>query len=435
MKKLNHCVAFGITSNLTFAVANVIIGIEKYSPGLVDKYIIFFDEKDPIAEEEMQVILKISSKAEFRELNMENVHIPEDGLKRFSALNYAKNQVFRLLNEFHKVLWLDADIVIQDDISEIFKYTPMAWRKTVVPFNKKISCWEGNLIGEEYTAPNGGVIFVSDELEDYDSLYDKSCDVMEKLFRTVSMVALDELTFGVLNFQYNLGAKELPAKYNSGCGWKDSQHACLVHSIGTDKFWNDALRHIMFPQWEQFNSIYLAAGGTNSPQKKLKREGYLGKSARSVFAAFKNYDYWCALTEKASFSEAIIPGHNYFKKYIQYFLKKTNKNIHYELIKCSDKQVKVALLFEKQYTNVLAGGTSACEDLISFQNSLSFNLEQNEKVVSLYKIVDESKAIATLKRLMAATVNWIMLTYASKLTRKEKAKLYLKFYYRKIKDF
>lgn len=357
MLKKDICITFGITSNMTFAIANIMLGIERYTKGVVDTYIIFYANNDPIEENEKDRLRAINSNIEFREYHLpEDIQLPVNIINRYSELYMAKFEIFNLLKEFKKVLWLDADILIQGDISEIFNYEPIAWRKTVIPFNKKITTWNGKNVDDSFTAPNGGVILVTDKLLNYEQLY-KDTFVVLRTIKT-ELVCLDELVFGILNFKYNLGVRLLPQKFNSGAGWRKSQFAHIVHCIGEKKFWNDAIRYLLFPQWGEFNDKYIQLGGENKA-KKLKNSESIGKDAKGLIIAFSNFEYWSSLLQKSCFSKSIIYPHNLFKRNVIFYVKNIKDDIHYELIKLDEKKVKVALCFGKESFVQLGGQTLA----------------------------------------------------------------------------
>ena len=433
--KKENCIVFGITSNLAFAVANIIIAIEEFSPNLIDKYIILFDSEDPISNDERNVLTKISENIEFEELYLDNkINLSSDLLNRYSKLNFSKFEILRFLEQYKKVLWLDADILIQGDISEIFDYGPLGWRKAVQSFKEymPVEEWEGKKIINSYSVPNGGVILVTEEIGDYYNIYNECIDIFNKLTELSETIPYDELTFALLNFKYDLGANELPAKFNSGTGWKNSQDAIIVHSIGTMKFWNDALRYILFPQWRRFNKKYIELGG-ESVVTKLKDEKVLGRNAQSLLRAFMNYDFWNKILENAWFSEDIIQSHCFFKKYFQLFLKDVKRDIHYELIKLDDNVIKVALHIEKDSLLWLHSKTHYLKTLHQLAKFIDFKIEDKDKVFAVSKVVKKKYALKYLHKLIANTSSYLILCFSTKLSRKEKLKYILKYYYRYYK--
>lgn len=125
MEDNKKAVIMGISSNLMFAASNVIMGIEEHSPDLISKYIIYHIKEDPVTASDQKTMTDLCDKVEFRyyELREESEHRI---CEKFSKMVLCKFSIFSLLKEFSSVLWLDADILIQGDISEIFDYAPLA---------------------------------------------------------------------------------------------------------------------------------------------------------------------------------------------------------------------------------------------------------------------------------------------------------------------
>lgn len=434
MEKKERCVVFGITPNLTFAVANVILAIENYTPDFIDEYVILSDYNDPLDEDEVLTLKKICPRIRVMPLfHQGNVVIDKKLIQRYSIFNYlGKLEVLRLLDFYHKVLFLDADLLITDSIEAIFYNESIAWRRTILPLSKYISAWEEKEITDEYTIPNGGVILVTDKLFNYHNLYEDALNLLDKIANMPcsQQMGLDELVFAVLNFKYNLGAKVLDDKYNLPTIWRNSQKAVISHSAGTKKYWNDALTYILFPQWGYFHELYIELGGKYN-KLKLNRVSDIGKDARGLFIAFNNYDYWQKLTLNLSFSNDIIQSHNHFKSYIQFYIKNVDRSIHYELTKLSNKRVRVALHFERKSLDYINTNLEFALEVKSLGRMIDFENKTTDSCFMLYKEVDEKQSIDSLHKLIAKTISFVILKRAGRLRYKAKIKYYAKYFYRK----
>ena len=63
--KLNNCVCMGSSSYMLPALANMIIGIEKHSPNLVDQYVVLHDASEVFDENDLKALSKLTNKVSF----------------------------------------------------------------------------------------------------------------------------------------------------------------------------------------------------------------------------------------------------------------------------------------------------------------------------------------------------------------------------------
>ena len=97
-----NCIAFGITQDMAFAVANIILSIEKKSPNLVDNYVIFYESDSPIKASEQKILSCISDKIIFRHLDfkLKKNAGTENFFKKYTQLCFAKFKLFDLAKEY-----------------------------------------------------------------------------------------------------------------------------------------------------------------------------------------------------------------------------------------------------------------------------------------------------------------------------------------------
>ena len=112
-------VTMGASGNMAFAVANVIMQIKKYSPNLADDIIIF---QQDMPEKDMQLMQTILP-CKFIEYNFKGI-MDEEHFGRFTPVAFSRYECFNMLDEYKKVVWLDIDILIQKDITEMCRDTP-----------------------------------------------------------------------------------------------------------------------------------------------------------------------------------------------------------------------------------------------------------------------------------------------------------------------
>lgn len=171
--KKNCVIVFFITKDYAFTVANMIIGLNRYSPNLADDIIIFHeglsdDDKNCLNILSNKIIFKKFTKDEFMNKistklknNKKFIH----SIEKYTYLNLAKFEIFNLLNNYKNVIMLDTDMLIQKDFSEILNYKPAAWRPTVIGLHASFNYNAYDFLTKDSARPNGGLLYICDELD------------------------------------------------------------------------------------------------------------------------------------------------------------------------------------------------------------------------------------------------------------------------------
>lgn len=266
MSKKEFAIVFGVTANLTCALANVVIGLKKYSPNLADEIVIYHDE---ISENDQKILNSILPcrfiKYEFP-IN-DTSKFNEAYFNQFSKLAYSRYECFNLLKEYNKVLWLDVDILIQKDISGILDFCKNGFGiisglspdiKLIDQLFKPINGFDMNK-----KAYSSGTFIVQDNLPNYDKLtqwcYDKTCEYAEFLYLPDQAV----LNFMIQKFNITPDEIDLPCYC---CHPTDKKHkkAYILHSYRPEKFWN----FYSIKEWNENYKYWLKRGGTPTKIKK-----------------------------------------------------------------------------------------------------------------------------------------------------------------------
>ena len=378
-----------------FAAANVILAVEKHSPGKIDKYIVFHTKDDPVSDSDKFVAKKLCNKIEFRVFNPGS-DLPKDHplYKRYSPLFFCRFSIFDLLKEFDNVLYLDADLVIQKDISPIFNYKPMAGRPTIKHIKDRVLNKNYFNFTEDDFSPNAGVLFVSRDLPNYQNYRKECCHILAELISINEPKFLDELTLGILNKRHNLGMKRLPKHFNCDCPWLNSEDATIVHSINDNKFWDHLILKTLFPQWSQMNALWEDAGGS-SYTGKIKWEGSLGKTNREIIHSFQHHAFWTQFLTSFDIPKYLKLRYNFFNNHIIFYIHGLNHNIHYELTRSNGK-ILVALHYERE----------AYDEMKTMLDSLeipNFTIRKTKWGLSVETLVSAEQTQATLENLIIET--------------------------------
>ena len=194
--------------------------------------------------------------------------------QRFSLIMFGRYEMFRLLDEYSLIMWIDTDMVIQGDLGHLLKETE-GYGLSILredPKNKSsknVDYMRTNFISavEEYDMNSylccTGLIIVRDVLQqecDYTQwCYDKTLEWADNLNLP------DQGVINALIQNFNIEIYPIGEKGTYGCFpyiGRDCSRAILVHSWGSNKFWNDYYLNQTFPAWEKTYQKWLHLGGS-----------------------------------------------------------------------------------------------------------------------------------------------------------------------------
>ena len=271
------------TGNEAFAVGNVIIGAKKYlfqNLPHEDYDIIFYTDKleknDELALKKIfpRIIINIYI-SPFKE-KVENSAM----FSYYSLFAFARFEGFDMLNYYEKIFYIDTDIVIQKDISNLINEENefcICYYGANVKIIDKLSHNASGIVIEEITNEGfnlnknqvmSGVYIMSDRLKCYIKL-------KEWLYYIVNKYKInDEDALNLAIQKFNINVMELDKKYNCFPDGSDySKEAYILHSIGPAKFWRGTYNR----DWEENNKIWIEAGGNTTYEENAKKRKLVDK--------------------------------------------------------------------------------------------------------------------------------------------------------------
>lgn len=194
--------------------------------------------------------------------------------KRFSMIMFARYEMFRYLDEYSVLVWIDTDMVIQGSLDDLLEDT-RGWGFSILcedPANKSAKntdCMRTNFF-EPLTQYDmdaylycTGLIVIRDCLKqvcDYTAwCYEKTAEWAEQLKMP------DQGVINALIQEFRIHVKPLGDHGKYGCFpyvGRDCGSAVLVHSWGTNKFWNNYYLNKKFPVWEEYYNEWVSLGGS-----------------------------------------------------------------------------------------------------------------------------------------------------------------------------
>ncbi|MBQ7738928.1 MAG: glycosyl transferase family 8 [Desulfovibrionaceae bacterium] len=288
-------IVLGVTSKWAFAAGTVILALKRHNPNLKSDLLIFHDGQ-----------LKPQDKQIFTDLGCHLSHgsyrsnsLAENILKIFSPLALSKFLCFELLEFYEKIIWLDSDIIIQDQIDELWDYGPFSLAKEDPEFYEmrkpktaKInfsapsipSLPEFDLNAPNY---NSGVIVFGQRLSNpkyyLDQCY-RYLDATKEINRFADQGAFNFLA-QILKQEKSSEWQELPIKFNCHPRNQASLYAPIVHAFGAYKLWNDGLTQACFPEWQRDYLRWIKLGGSGW-MGEVENQNYLNQGCFALLTKF-----------------------------------------------------------------------------------------------------------------------------------------------------
>ncbi len=280
MKKKSAVVFCG-TSNHLFAMACVIMDLKRFSPNIADEILILHD--GGVQDSDKKLINRIFA-TRFIEYNfpIQDTSIFDQGtLRYFSEMVYAKFECLKLLNDYKTILFLDYDIVITKDISELM--SPCASGIKMLPAGNSVK----DQLLEEYRNIKlegydldaegicGSTFVFQDNLKNYMEMYDFCYEKLRDCAKY--LYTAEQAIFDFMIQKFNLQAVFLdPLKYTPHP--RDPvKDASILHAYGQPKFWNG----IENEQWQKNYAAWVEMGGTKYNTKQTPKR-FFKKTARKI---------------------------------------------------------------------------------------------------------------------------------------------------------
>jgi lipopolysaccharide biosynthesis glycosyltransferase len=258
MKKKNIAVVMSGTPNLAFAMANVLIGLNRHTPGFADECIIFTQKMSGADKDCLSKIANCRFVDYYGDEQIAN--LPEtDNIGKYSVMSFAIYEIFKLLEEFEKVIYLDADLLIQRSVEGILDYGPISMGSGRLTISEACGA-EIPDIDSTLMAKSSGVVIVNDSLPGFETMTQQCYELTSQYWH--SLVFPDQAVINLVMAKRGIAISDLPLTYNTGKVHKNLHSATIVHTQGgKSKFWNNGVSNIMFPEWNRNNETWLSMGG------------------------------------------------------------------------------------------------------------------------------------------------------------------------------
>ena len=263
--KRNLAVTLGITADMAFAAAAVLMSLERHPPA-DDFDVVLFHGGVPARDLALLSAIRDCRAVRYHCPPAIRRSIAADTLRAFSDMTYAKYECFDLLERYRRVAWLDVDILIRGDTTAIIERsrTGAAFARENKPLGSNFS---RDVPGFDMARPffNAGVFVLSDGLPGRESAREW---LLDATVRYADRIIMGEQ--GILNLwlqRQGVEPVDLLPEYNVFRHRPGAERALLVHAVGHHKPWMD----FGDARWNADYQRWLAMGGTPCPVWKTAR--------------------------------------------------------------------------------------------------------------------------------------------------------------------
>ena len=269
LEKKKLAVVLCSTTNQMFAVGNVLIGLKKhFSLPEKDYDVILYvsgnmNKKDENALKQIYKDIIINYYKSPLEKTIKNANCA----LIWSLMAFARYEVFTLLDQYNKILYLDTDVLIQKDIIgllDINKDISVSYEGTNLRGNIENKLLTENFTSSKYNLDvkvfNSGVFFINDSIKNGMEIIDWCYSKAEE------WKAADQIILNLMVQEFNIDIADFTNKYNRYV-FDNLDDAFIVHSCAWNlKFWDG----IDNKDWKENNMVWISYGGLK--YKNLKKQ-------------------------------------------------------------------------------------------------------------------------------------------------------------------
>ncbi|MEI0749149.1 glycosyltransferase [Brachyspira pulli] len=259
------------TENQMFAVGNVLIGFKKYfSLDEKDYDIIVF--VDTINNRNKSALEKIHKNIIIKKYEnpFSKSFLNSVPGSNWSFMAFARFEVFDLLNDYEKILYLDTDTLIKKDLSIMLSFNDKSIYIAYDISNKrldeiiKVKNFVSNYSGNKYDLTrrmfNSGVILFTNKLKYTDKIKKWCYEYCEKF------VATDQFVINIAIQEFDLDIGILDKIYNYTGSYDNLDNVYIIHALS--KFWENS----PYNEWDENNKKWIELGGVEYDPLYIKNK-------------------------------------------------------------------------------------------------------------------------------------------------------------------
>ena len=390
---MDKAIVFSINNDYAFALANALMSLKDNSEHIYNTsdFIIYHDG---INDKNQQLLKTICNNIHFIDFTKDS-KLPEEiythpHMNRWGKFIYQKLNCFSLTSKYEHVLWLDADILVNGDISEIFdSNADMAWR-SIFAWKLKDIYNHNNNIKKDFPCCHAGVIYFNKSIANKVSY----ADILDAYNRVKEgkRGGIDERIMTYIAFSKKFNVKILPIEYNSWLAYGNIDESKIIHfldGIVEPKPWKNSAVYAAFPEWGYYYKKWIKMGGNGPLASKDKFY-----CRRYTFGILKNAPIFIQIIKNLDIikNAYIYTNFDFSKTFCQFYIHNIPQNIHYEILNSGDifkvclhienKQLisnATIALFEEMYQDI---NNVIRETSLYKENFLKLEISTSEELIN-----------------------------------------------------
>ncbi|MCM1498462.1 MAG: hypothetical protein NC124_08345 [Clostridium sp.] len=259
----NRVLVTGATKNQIDAIATMILNLKEKSPNLVDEMIVFHDGVSNEIQEKIREIMPVTFIRYQCPISLWR-RLQNKTLRYFSSMIFCKLECLRLLDEYQTVIWIDYDIVIKDDISEIlgreeafsFLFCEKDKMQLKDMFYPKIK--KANMEGYDLSVPGicASLFVFKRQGQPYREYY-RWCYEMTRRYMKYLWLP-EQCIFCMMIQRFGIKCGQLDERKYNTHPKDDGDDVKIIHAMGQPKFWNG----LENAEWNRYHQEWERIKGT-----------------------------------------------------------------------------------------------------------------------------------------------------------------------------
>ena len=372
--KKNRAIVLGSTGNLAFAVGCLVMNLKRCMKYDYDNIIIYYDGYE---KKDLEIIKKIEDRCIFiqytqedffNKLNVKNIEKTKQFL-HWTHISFSIYEIFDLLDKYHEILWLDCDIIIKKNFSELFTLGNVLMRPGYTSLNYALGGGEEDL--NNIKCFNSGVVLCKDIIQ-YKDLTNQCYIETKKRFLNLKLP--DQAIISYVLLKNNIDITIMDKRYNNFYPFTDIEDAKIIHTTACKhKPWSSSLLSIYFVEFTKEYRQWVLLGGSRYINDNKKNYSYIGNSLGELIKYLDNIQLFINEQNKIIKN---LKKNFYIKTNIQAFVikifnKKIKDNYFYKIQFDFDKKnVRISLCTNKK-NNIF----------ISLIDSININILSKKKYI------------------------------------------------------
>lgn len=250
-------VIFGISSDMAFALANVLQGLKQHSIKLIKNVIVYHDGLSDADKKALLTIAPCRFEEYIPPFSADELSIAKEHLNAYTMNMFARYEGFRLLKEYDAVIWFDVDIIIMRDVTELLNLVYKGGEGIGMCLENR----DWFKLGDNFVRPfpgydmgsptfNSGLLVLTRDLKNADEIHKwlymatvKYADYLRWPDQAILNLMLKEFHLIPAALDSNVFNRHPNVDHDSG--------AAIIHAFGPNKFWNYPDWFTKYPQWQQ----------------------------------------------------------------------------------------------------------------------------------------------------------------------------------------